>query len=133
MADNGVRTSLTVVNAPLPPGVAKHDAGHRGHFPAGDAARDGDVRARRRHVADERNRRHHPIWVITAAKPCETLTATMQTTDARDIALRIHAGQRSRFGEPLVEHLARIASAVPADAVVVAWLHDAIERAPDAA
>ena len=52
----------------------------------------------------------------------------MEATAARNIALRIHAGQRDRFGEPVVEHLARVAAAVPADAEATAWLHDAIER-----
>ena len=54
----------------------------------------------------------------------------MNAEAARDIALRIHAGQRNRFGEPLVEHLARVAAAVPAEARATAWLHDAMERTP---
>jgi hypothetical protein len=49
---------------------------------------------------------------------------------ARQIASRIHADQRDRFGDPMLEHLARVAAAVPSEAQGMAWLHDAIERTP---
>jgi hypothetical protein len=54
----------------------------------------------------------------------------MQEHTAREIALRLHADQRDRFGEPILNHLARVAAAVPPDAERTAWLHDAIERTP---
>jgi hypothetical protein len=46
---------------------------------------------------------------------------------ARSIALVCHYGQRDRFGELVVEHLARVAAAVPPEAQATAWLHDALE------
>jgi hypothetical protein len=52
----------------------------------------------------------------------------VETAVARAIALETHAGQRDRFGERVVEHLQRVAAAVPADAVPVAWLHDCVEQ-----
>ena len=52
----------------------------------------------------------------------------MEPKVAREIACGLHAGQRNSFGEPLVDHLARVASAVPPHAQATAWLHDAIER-----
>jgi hypothetical protein len=47
---------------------------------------------------------------------------------AREIACRHHAGQYDRAGELLIEHVARVAAAVPAGAQPVAWLHDILER-----
>lgn len=52
----------------------------------------------------------------------------MDAEVARSIALALHAGQRTRHGEPLADHLARVAAAVPSHAVATAWLHDAFER-----
>src|SRR4051794_1998699 len=49
---------------------------------------------------------------------------------ASQIATKIHADQRDRFGDPVLEHLVRVAAAVPSEAQRVAWLHDAIERTP---
>lgn len=49
---------------------------------------------------------------------------------AREIACRHHAGQRDRAGEPLIEHVARVAAAVPPATRPVAWLHDLLERTP---
>jgi hypothetical protein len=47
---------------------------------------------------------------------------------ARRIASSAHAGQRDRFGEPLLAHVARVVAAVPADVRATAWLHDVPER-----
>ncbi len=47
---------------------------------------------------------------------------------AREIACHHHAGQRDRAGEPLIEHVARVAASVPPDTRSVAWLHDVLER-----
>lgn len=46
---------------------------------------------------------------------------------ARRIARRNHRGQQTRFGEPVIEHVERVAAAVPAQARAVAWLHDVFE------
>jgi hypothetical protein len=51
----------------------------------------------------------------------------MDPVVARSVARRIHGGQRTRFGELVVEHLSRVEGAVPVDARAVAWLHDAME------
>src|SRR5689334_8381540 len=47
---------------------------------------------------------------------------------ARSIAHYSHTDQRDRHGEPIVEHVARVAAAVPAEAQALAWLHDVLER-----
>src|SRR3954447_18230004 len=46
---------------------------------------------------------------------------------ARSLAHAYHAYQRDRFGDLVVEHLARVAAAVPPDAQATAWLHDLLE------
>jgi hypothetical protein len=52
----------------------------------------------------------------------------MDTAIARNIAHYSHAAQRDRFGEPLIEHVERIAAAVPEEARSVAFLHDVVEH-----
>ena len=52
----------------------------------------------------------------------------MDVLTAREIAERAHDGGRSRFGEPITAHLARVQAAVPEEARVIAWLHDVLER-----
>jgi hypothetical protein len=52
----------------------------------------------------------------------------MDLEAARDIAYTSHAGQRTRSGEPVVEHLERVAAAVPHDAQAVAFLQDVLEH-----
>ncbi len=52
----------------------------------------------------------------------------MDSSAARDIARSIHGDQRDRSGELLVDHLDRVAAAVPPDARPVAFLHDALEH-----
>jgi hypothetical protein len=49
---------------------------------------------------------------------------------ARTIATRHHADHRSRFGDPMIDHLERVAAAVPAQARATAWLHDLLELDP---
>jgi hypothetical protein len=51
----------------------------------------------------------------------------MEPDIARSIAMVCHYGQRDRFGELMIEHLARVAAAVPPEAQPTAWLHDALE------
>jgi hypothetical protein len=47
---------------------------------------------------------------------------------AQQLAERAHDGERSRFGEPLTDHLARVERSVPPEARGVAWLHDLFEH-----
>lgn len=47
---------------------------------------------------------------------------------ARSFAYSRHLDQRDRSGDPLVEHLERVAAAVPEDARNVAFLHDVLEH-----
>jgi hypothetical protein len=49
-------------------------------------------------------------------------------TDARSLAYAQHGEQRNRAGEPMVEHLDRVAAAVPGEASTVAYLHDVLEH-----
>jgi hypothetical protein len=51
----------------------------------------------------------------------------MDSAEARRIARRSHRDDRDRFGDLVVEHVARVAAAVPAEAEATAWLHDALE------
>jgi hypothetical protein len=51
----------------------------------------------------------------------------MDSVVARDVAQRLHAAQRTRFGDLVVDHLARVGAAIPEPARAVAWLHDALE------
>jgi (p)ppGpp synthase/HD superfamily hydrolase len=47
---------------------------------------------------------------------------------AREIAIRAHAGQVDKAGEPYIGHVGRVAAGVNAgDEQAVAWLHDFIE------
>jgi hypothetical protein len=50
--------------------------------------------------------------------------------NALGIARSAHAGQRTRSGRPLIDHVERVAAAVPADARATALLHDVLERTP---
>jgi hypothetical protein len=49
---------------------------------------------------------------------------------AHAIASQHHVGQRNRFDDPLIEHLERVAAAVPPDARATALLHDLLELCP---
>jgi hypothetical protein len=49
---------------------------------------------------------------------------------ARTIAARHHAAQRNRFGDAMIDHVERVAAAVPARARATAWLHDLLELDP---
>lgn len=52
----------------------------------------------------------------------------MEANEAKVIASRVHAGQLSRAGEPLIDHVQRVAEAVPAEGRALAYLHDVLER-----
>lgn len=57
----------------------------------------------------------------------------VQSDVARAAARRLHAGQLTRSGEPMIEHLERVAAAVPGDLRGLAYLHDVLERVDRAA
>jgi hypothetical protein len=46
---------------------------------------------------------------------------------AHTIASRHHKGQRNRFGDRVIDHVERVAAAVPPDARATALLHDLLE------
>ncbi|WCB95204.1 metal-dependent phosphohydrolase [Baekduia alba] len=52
----------------------------------------------------------------------------MDAEIARSIAYYSHHGRRDRLGELWIEHVARVAAAVPAPARATAWLHDVVEH-----
>jgi hypothetical protein len=49
---------------------------------------------------------------------------------AQQTACICHVGQRTRFGDPVVEHVQHVAAAVAPDAQAVAWLHELFELTP---
>jgi hypothetical protein len=51
----------------------------------------------------------------------------MEAVTARSIATYTYLEERDRFGDPVIEHAARVAAAVMPEARAVAWLHDALE------
>jgi len=53
-----------------------------------------------------------------------SLTALRASRLARDV----HAGQTDRYDEPVIEHVARVASRVTSDARPLALVHDVCER-----
>ena len=54
----------------------------------------------------------------------------MDADRAQSLAEALHHGQLDAAGTPLIDHVRRIAAAVPRDARVVAWLHEALEQTP---
>ena len=51
----------------------------------------------------------------------------MDPAIARNIAHYSHAGQRTPRGMPVIEHVERVAAAVPEDARALAYLHDVLD------
>jgi (p)ppGpp synthase/HD superfamily hydrolase len=50
---------------------------------------------------------------------------------AISIATEAHHGQSSKTGSPFIDHVRRVAEAVPGeDERLVAWLHDVVEKGP---
>jgi hypothetical protein len=49
---------------------------------------------------------------------------------AHRIASKNHVGHRNRFGDYVIDHVERVAAAVPADARATALLHDLLELCP---
>ena len=56
----------------------------------------------------------------------------MEPGVAQRIASRQHDGQRNRFGDPVIDHVQRVAAAVPPHARATALLHDLYELCPTA-
>ena len=56
----------------------------------------------------------------------------MEPALAHRIASQSHDGQRNRFGDLVIDHLVRVAAAVPSDAQATALLHDLLELCPAA-
>ena len=54
----------------------------------------------------------------------------MNADRAQLLAEALHQGQLDAAGTPLIDHIRRVAAAVPRDARVVAWLHEAFEHTP---
>ncbi len=46
---------------------------------------------------------------------------------AQLLATRLHHGQVQRSGEPLIDHVGRVAASSPPSARAVAWLHEVLE------
>jgi hypothetical protein len=55
---------------------------------------------------------------------------TVDPVAARRIARINLGGQYTRFGDLVLEHVGRVAAAVPSEAQAVAWLHDLFELVP---
>ena len=51
----------------------------------------------------------------------------MNLAPARHFACRAHLGQVQPTGEPLIDHIGRVAAATPEFARPVAWLHEVLE------
>jgi hypothetical protein len=124
-----VETAACACSATVPASPEPHEATTR---PATSARRTEHARdtARRyglRPCAPSPEPDDHPFGMMRG--PTRTRNDRhMHDSTAREIALKLHADQRDRFGEPILEHLERVAAAVPADARRTAWLHDSIER-----
>jgi hypothetical protein len=54
----------------------------------------------------------------------------MDLNVARRTACICHRGQRTRFGDSVIEHVEHVANAVAPDARAVAWLHELFELTP---
>jgi hypothetical protein len=69
--------------------------------------------------------------VATNDDPVEAIwRVRVNPAAARRIARTNLGGQYTRFGESVLEHVGRVAAAVPTEARAVAWLHDLFELVP---
>ena len=57
----------------------------------------------------------------------DRIMPSLDAERARALAEGLHEEQRDAGGAPLIEHVRRVAAAVPLDARVVAWLHEVFE------
>jgi hypothetical protein len=58
----------------------------------------------------------------------DVASTLMSAERAQALAQRLHRGQRDPGGAPLIDHVQRVAAAVPREARVVAWLHELLEH-----
>ncbi len=58
----------------------------------------------------------------------DLIEITVTAEHARTLAQRLHDGQLDRDGAPLIDHVGRVAAAVPRRARAVAWLHETLEH-----
>jgi hypothetical protein len=56
--------------------------------------------------------------------------APLDAERAKALAVSLHRGQRDAAGTPLIDHVRRVAAAVPTYVGVVAWLHEVLEHTP---
>jgi hypothetical protein len=61
------------------------------------------------------------------ANPEAILGRAMDPLVARSIAHYSHRSDRNRFNEPVIEHVERVAAAVPDEVRSIAFLHDVLE------
>lgn len=64
----------------------------------------------------------------SSASPARSAPHATTALRASRLAREVHAGQIDRYGEPVVEHVARVAARVPAAARPVALVHDVPAR-----
>src|SRR3954467_8593835 len=70
---------------------------------------------------------HHQLTVSVRGQPA---VEGMEATVARGIAYAAHRYSRTRYGELVIDHVARVAGAVPPEAKATAWLHHVLETTP---
>jgi hypothetical protein len=65
------------------------------------------------------------IWVMASLDRTDRLS--LGPDRARAVAERLHLGQQDAAGEFVIQHVGRVSARVPANARVVAWLHEVLE------
>jgi hypothetical protein len=65
---------------------------------------------------------------VTRSARRDVVSTRLSAERAQAIAETLHQGQRDPGGEPLIDHVQRVAAAVPRAARVVAWLHEVLEH-----
>jgi hypothetical protein len=85
-----------------------------GEYPSGSGAHP---------LARERAVQHPPAQSIGGK-------VRMDPRVAQQIACICHLGQRTRFGDSVLEHVERVADAVVSEARAVSWLHELFELTP---
>ena len=68
-----------------------------------------------------------PHWSGPVTGPTPGVTP-LDAVRAQALAETLHRGQRDAGGASLIDHVRRVAMAVPAEARVVAWLHELLEH-----
>src|SRR4051812_29807829 len=68
-----------------------------------------------------------PVRTIACVRSTGETRDIMDAADARRIAMYTYLDERDRFGDPVIEHVARVAAAVAPEACATAWLHEVFE------